>query len=299
MATLLVATVVVLAALVTVYITAASRANALRGSIVIRKTYTLQTYESIASNDSPSRIFDALVRAHWPEAHQQLRRLVSKLCMCVDTFVWGVQTRGSDVGLELYFYAPDVRVMWPCLASALKVDALDPEGRLTFTPQMVSVEVDPATLAVQNIDLYNIQDARTGYCVRRTPDLTFVIKNHYRFALKPPKAGLGWRTNPDQAADDEFSALVDDAGLSSRCILFRDWRISACVADKMGTRKGLYFSGVPAKTVLDASCAPETFRRALKGMRLRETLLDVGYDVQGDAPLTFCVYGSVSSDTNL
>lgn len=265
------------------------RANDAR---IIRYTYTLQRYESRVSNASPTNIFTALVEALWPHSSSQLCLLARALTKCVGSFVWGVQHRESIPSLEFYFYASDVRAVWPCVATILNLDPLD-ASLIPFVPQMASVEIDVTAMRGTNIDIYHIQDDRNGYCIRHG---VYAVRNTYRFALKPYRRDLGWRRNPCAEADAILGELMTDAGLSSSVVLFRDWRISACVAVKTNGRKGLYFSGVPTKAILGSKHIPTKMRRALSRLKTRHTLLDVGYDLNGadTTPRTFCIYGSFS-----
>lgn len=85
------------------------------------------------------------------------------------------------------------------------------------------------------------------------------------------------------------------AGIDGTAALFSDCRISASVSDKLGGRRGLYFSGVPAKTTVGSGHAPKAFRTALAPQNVACTLLDVWYDLEesGVLPQTFCLYGSL------
>lgn len=259
---------------------------------IVRYTYTLQRYESRASDASPMEIFKALVEVLWPQATDWLNAVTHALTRCVGSFVWGVQRRGLEVNLEFYFYASDVRVLWPCVADILHLEPLD-ASRISFVPQMVSVEIDVPAMRGTNIDIYHIQDDRNGYCIRHG---TYVVRNIYRFALKPYRRELGWRRNPCAKADARLRRLMANVGLSSAAVLFRDWRISACVAVKTNRRKGLYFSGVPVKSIQASKHFPKIMKRALSRLKTHHTLLDVGYDLIGadTTPRSFCVYGSFS-----
>lgn len=265
-----------------------------RADHVTRYTYTLQEYDGVLSDASSSTIFWTLVRIAWPSRMVTLKNLVCSLLRCADRFVWGVQQRGTSIGLEFYFYAPDVRLVWPCISSVLRLAPMDTIRGLTFVPQMISVEIHPEDLSAGAVDVYHIQNATNGYCVRANGDC-WELKNVYYFVLKPELYGLGWRANPDLRAESELAALAEVQSFRPT-LLFDDWRVSACIAPKKDGRLGVYYSGVPVRRVLACPKVPAVFSRCLKSLELRNALIDVGYDERADQGMVgLSLYGAIDS----
>lgn len=260
---------------------------------VLRRTYTLQTYIGSVRDAPEEAVLWGLVGVVWPGRVSALRLLFDRLHRCADAFVWGVQhdlTRGASA-LELYFYAPDALSLWACVAPLMGFEAVR-EADVGFVPQMVSAELIDASGGTGGIDVYHIQSPTRGCCVRSVNG-RYVLKNTYEFVLRPAAHADARRRRHDRASQLAFERLARGAG-SSVPLLFRDWRISACVAQKIQKgRIGLYYSGVPSRAVLTSARCPPDWRRALARLRLGQTLLDVGYDIDASERIvTFCVYGA-------
>lgn len=282
-----IATCVVVA--VAIHMQSSSTENAAR----LNFTYTMQEYQSSTADTCQNMVFCRLADALLGQ--DRTRNIVEvfvALTASVPVFVWGLQQRNlrsSSWGIEVYFYyASDhtIHRILSILAAYYDV-RLSYLPFLGFSPGMVSFELPTERGGVIDAaDIYDIVSPTYGYCIRY--DATHaqpMLKNKYYFSLREYDQNTvaskrAAKRSTDDARPKEFPVVIDD------------WRISRCIANKSDGRRGIYYSGVPARVVERTRAAPLLVQRTLKSMLLRHSLLDIGYDTIDGKQVSFCVYGA-------
>ena len=256
-------------------------------------TYTLQKYKCAQNAMTGTQIFDRLNRAVGSNATHRLHLAFDVLNnTSLARFVWGVQNRDDKWSIEFYFYHPRADEIWkellPILRKLYDCSNLPQDlTRLQFTPRMISIDIPLENeQPIHAVDAYDITSPTYGLCMRCTRYNLPYLKNTYNFVLRD--------YDPEYVAY-KAARPTHPNHIGTLPLLFKDWRISLCVATKHAKGcTGIYCSGVPLSQVLRHDHTPDLVKDALSHQYIHTTMVDIGYDIHEKNIETFCMYGSIT-----
>lgn len=161
--------------------------------------------------------------------------------------VWGFQFNldTQEVDIEYYFYRGPPR--WSNNDNRHVMDTLSNifnkhyvfnivSVKTDFYPGMISIDI-PLTKDsnINKIDIYNIKDPFSGYCIEYSKDC-IKYKNTYKFFI-----------------DNDYLKYINELGIPESCILLktRKWTFSICIAKKINGNYCIYFSGITINQILE------------------------------------------------
>ena len=254
----------------------------------IERSYVGVPFEIRSDSATHGDMFEALIKTYFTKQEYELVKSIKLPFENFSFITWGIQFK-ERIYLEYYIYFIDEKWLYTHWREGLdEILKCFPQCMVKTIPDewqvdMISIEIPLNGENIHSIDVYEMEDAGSGSCVQLFSDGTFYHKNEYNFFDTPNNPSL----NKCNIFQDDTDAKEFAPMLESDMFIFKDWRISLCVAKKSNDRIGLYYSGVPLRDVLmyrNIEC--------LGKLNIASCLIDVGYDIIDGKIKTFCLYGS-------